>query len=68
VNLSDEIIRNAIAMAFNVAGGLMILMIPAVLLMWADVRSLKKSANSAFRKIRDLEKKVFGHETSEGDK
>lgn len=33
----------------------MVLMIPAVLLMWADVRSLKKAMNAAFEKIRGLE-------------
>lgn len=35
--------------------------------LWLDVRSIKKAQGSAFKKVRDLEKKVFGSVTSELD-
>ncbi len=57
MNLSDELIKSL----FSIIAGSLAVMIPAsiaaLVLMWADVRSLKKAMNSAFNKIRDLEKK-----------
>lgn len=65
MNLSDEIIRNAIAMAFTIAGTLLSGSIVALIVMWGDVRSLKKATGSSFKKIRALEEKVYGFVSSE---
>lgn len=58
MNLSDEIIRAILTTFFGIMGTLMTAAIGAVIVMWSDVRSLKKAMNSAFNKIRDLEAKV----------
>lgn len=58
MNLSEEIIKAALAALSHIAGAIGAAAIGALIIVWADVRSLKKAMNSAFNKIRDLETKA----------
>ena len=58
MNLSDEIIRAILTTFFGIMGTLMSAVIGVSIIVWADVRSLKKAANAAFDKIRALEAKA----------
>lgn len=70
--LTEEVIGNlvvGIILAF--VGGVITLgtgAIGVMIVVWSDVRSLKKGQNAGFSKIRNIERKVFGQETSIGDK
>ena len=58
MNLSEEVIKSIL----SIISGSLAIMIPsgfaALILMYSDLRSLKKSMNAAHSKIRDLEAKV----------
>lgn len=58
MDLSEEIIKATLTTFFGIMGTLMTAAIGAVIVMWSDVRALKKGQNAAFSKIRTLESKV----------
>lgn len=68
MNLTEEIIRNAIQMVFVLLGAGIAAVFSGSIVLYLDVRSLKKGANASFSKIRALERKVFGYETCEKEK
>jgi hypothetical protein len=67
LNLSEEIIKAIISVIATILGSAAFASSVAVLTLWSDNRSNKKALRSVFSKVRALEKKVFGHETSEAD-
>jgi len=66
-SLSDEIIRNVVTTFFGIMQVVILAGLGAFVKMYIDVRSLKKGNQSSFRKIRNIERKVFGDITSELD-
>lgn len=58
MNLTDELIRNALAMGFAILQMVLVGAVVGGVILWFDVRSLKKAMNSAFAKIRELEEKT----------
>jgi hypothetical protein len=66
-NLTDEIIRNIVTTFFGIFQVIFLAGLGAFVKMYIDVRSLKKGSNSSFKKIRTLERKVFGDISSELD-
>lgn len=54
-----EIIKNLITVFFGIMQAVFLMVLVGGVNMYFSVRTLKKSLNAAFSKIRDLEQKVY---------
>lgn len=57
MSLTDELLRNILQQLVVVLSGAFCTSVVGGVIMWFDIRSLKKGMNACFDKVRDLEEK-----------